>query len=107
MANWTEREDNVLKTGYEENRPVSEIAVELGRTAGAVRGRASALGISKAAAAETKIDYIGQEPCPFCGQISLMDDECNCPGARRDRKIKDQIERAVQAIDEIFGEACS
>lgn len=105
MANWTEREDTVLKAGYEENRPVSEIAQALGRTAGAVRGCASALGISKVAAAET-ITYIDQEPCPFCGQISLTGDECDCPEAKRERKIKNQIFRAKSTIREVFGEEC-
>lgn len=108
MANWSELEDDALKAGYEAGRPASEIAEALGRTPEAVRGRAFALGITKAKPAE--VDEIGFEheaACPFCGQISLTGDECNCPGARRDRKIKDQIERAVQAIDEIFGETCS
>lgn len=108
MANWNEREDDVLKAGYEAGRPVSEIAEALGRTPGAVRGRASALGIAKAKTTEVdKIGFEQENACPFCGQISLTGGECNCPGAKRDRKIKDQIERAVQAIDEIFGEACS
>lgn len=102
MANWSEREDNVLKAGYETGRPVSEIAEDLGRTPGAVRGRAAALGITRG-----KIEAAHEVGCPFCGQISLTGDDCNCPAAKRDRKIKEQIERAVQAIDEIFGEACS
>lgn len=108
MANWSEREDSVLKAGYETGRPVSEIAEALGRTPGAVRGRASALGVAKPKPEDIdKIGFEREAACPFCGQISLTGDECNCPGARRDRKIKDQIERAAQAIDEIFGEACS
>mgnify|MGYP002539173483 CR=1 FL=1 len=108
MTNWSEQEDSVLKAGYETGRPVSEIAEALGRTPGAVRGRASALGVVKAKPEDIeKIGFEREVACPFCGQISLTGDECNCPGARRDRKIKDQIERAVQAIDEIFGEACS
>lgn len=107
MNNWSEREDSVLKAGYEAGHSASEIAEALGRTPGAVRGRASALGIAKAKPAA--VDEIGFEKeiaCPFCGQISLTGDECNCPGAKRDRKIKDQIKRAAQAIDEIFGESC-
>lgn len=46
MNNWTKQEDKVLQEGYGVGRPISEIAEELGRTEGAVRGRASLLGIS-------------------------------------------------------------
>lgn len=44
--------------------------------------------------------------CPYCKQTSLLGDECQCSGARRARKIQDQIERAAEAIDNTFGENC-
>ena len=72
MGNWTEREDKALKAGYEIGRPISEIAAALGRTPGAVRGRASALGVARNKPEE--IDEIGFENegiCRLCGQISL------------------------------------
>lgn len=107
MANWSEREDDILRAGYETGRSAAVIAEALGRTPGAVRGRASALGIKREKPeAVDEIGFTRERVCPFCGQISLAGDECDCPGAKRDRRIKDQIERAVQAIDEIFGEAC-
>ena len=108
MTNWSKQEDEALKAGYEAGRSVCEIAEAVGRTPGAVRGRASALGISKAKVeAMQKIGFEGEATCPYCGQIQLMGGECDCPGARRARKIEDQIQRAVEAIDEIFGEACA
>lgn len=108
MANWSKQEDTVLKTGYESGRPVSEIAEELGRTMGAVRGRATALGISRAKIEAMKeIGFEDEATCPYCGQIQIMGGNCDCPGAKRARKIEDQIQRAVDAIEEIFGEACA
>ncbi len=44
--------------------------------------------------------------CRYCGQISLTGNECQCDGARRARKIQDQIERATEAIDNTFGDNC-
>ena len=105
MSNWTEREDTVLKARYKNNRPISDIAEELGRTEGAVRGRASALGVSKAQFEEIeKIGFENEAACPYCGQISITGGDCNCEGAKRARRIEAQIWQAKQAIDEIFGE---
>lgn len=108
MQNWTEREDTVLKCGYEQGRPVAEIAEMLERTPGAVRGRATALGISKQKIEEgvENIGFEDEKACKHCGQISLTGDDCNCPGARRERKIQEQIERAAITINEVFGEGC-
>lgn len=44
--------------------------------------------------------------CPFCGQIAL-DGECDCDGAKRERKIQEQIQRANDKIYELFGENCT
>lgn len=105
MNNWTEHEDKVLKSGYEAGQPISDIAEELGRTEGAVRGHASLLGITKAQFDEIKkIGFEDETACPYCGQISLTGGECNCTGARRAQKIKAQKRQAKQAIEEIFGE---
>ena len=108
MANWSKQEDEALKAGYAAGRSVSEIAEAVGRTAGAVRGRASALGISRAKNEAIKeIGFDDEVACPYCGQIKIMGGECDCPGAKRARKIEDQIQRAVEAIEDIFGEACT
>lgn len=105
MSNWTEREDTVLKARYKNNRPISDIAEELGRTEGAVRGRASALGVSKAQFEEIeKIGFENEAACPYCGQISITGGDCNCEEAKRARRIEARIWQAKQAIDEIFGE---
>lgn len=53
-----------------------------------------------------EIGFEGETSCQFCGQILLNGDECTCTGAKMYRRIQDQIERAVLAINEIFGEAC-
>ena len=109
MTNWTKQEDEALKAGYIVGRPVSKIAEAVGRTPGAVRGRAAALGISKQNAAEIiasgDIGFPNEDTCKFCGQLTLTGD-CDCPGAHRERKIQDQIERAIISIQEIFGEGC-
>lgn len=108
MTNWGKQEDAILKQGYENGRSVSEIAEELRRTTGAVRGRASALGISRAKIEAMKeIGFEDEAACQYCGQIKIMGGDCDCPGAKRARKIEDQIQRAVEAIEEIFGEACT
>ena len=108
MQNWSTREDDVLRAGYEMGRSAGEIAESLGRTSGAVRGRASALGIKRAEPVEADaIGFGNDDACPFCGQITLTGDLCNCPGAKQDRKIKEQIRRAKWTIKEIFGEACT
>ncbi len=39
MKNWNKQEDEILKAGYELERPIADIAEDLGRTTGAVRGR--------------------------------------------------------------------
>ena len=44
--------------------------------------------------------------CPFCGQIRLGGGDCDCDGAKRARKIEDQIKRAADTIDDLFGESC-
>ena len=94
--------------GYEINQPVSEIAETLNRTAGAVRGRATALGISKALfnTDKTDIGFENETSCKHCGQMNILNDECDCPGAKHDRKIRDQIIRACESIEEIFGKDC-
>ena len=51
-----------------------------------------------------KINFEGI--CPFCGQVSL-DEECNCDGAQRERKIQSQIQRATDTIYELFGPDCT
>jgi hypothetical protein len=51
-----------------------------------------------------KINFEGV--CPFCGQVSL-DEECNCDGAQRERKIQSQIQRATDTIYELFGPDCT
>lgn len=108
MANWSKQEDEALKAGYEAGRSVKEIAEAVGRTTGAVRGRASALGISRAKIEALKeIGFEDEAACPYCGQIRIMGDDCDCTGAKRARKIEDQIQRAVEAIEDIFGEACT
>lgn len=108
MANWSKQEDEALKAGYEVGRSVKEIAEAVGRTTGAVRGRASALGISRAKIETLKeIGFEDEAACPYCGQIRIMGDDCDCTGAKRARKIEDQIQRAVEAIEDIFGEACT
>ena len=47
-----------------------------------------------------------EKACPFCGQVRLGGGDCDCDGAKRARKIADQIERAVGTIDDLFGEGC-
>lgn len=47
-----------------------------------------------------------EKACPFCGQVRLGGGDCDCDGAKRARKIADQIERAVGTIDDLFGESC-
>ena len=42
--------------------------------------------------------------CEFCGQVLMADVECECKEAKQARRILDQIERAKEAADEIFGE---
>ena len=44
--------------------------------------------------------------CPFCGQVRLGGGDCDCDGAKRARKIEDQIKRAADTIDDLFGESC-
>lgn len=44
--------------------------------------------------------------CPYCGQISLGE-ECDCDGAKRERKIQSQIQRATDTIYELFGSDCT
>ena len=51
-----------------------------------------------------KINFEGV--CPFCGQVSL-NEECNCDGAQRERKIQSQIQRATDTIYELFGPDCT
>lgn len=51
-----------------------------------------------------KINFEGV--CPFCGQVSL-NEECNCDGAQRERKIQSQIRRATDTIYELFGPDCT
>lgn len=105
--NWSEYEDDALKVGYEAHRTASEIAATLGRTPGAVRGRASALGIAKAKLSEPEeSEFENEAVCQYCGQISMPGEECNCPEAKRERRIKDQILRAKNTIREVFGQAC-
>ncbi len=101
MVNWTTQEDEALKAGFRIGKPTSEIAEQIGRSEGAVRGRASALVVTR----ENIIDETDSNYCPFCGQVSL-DGECNCDGAKRDRKIKEQIHEAEDAVDRLFGEEC-
>lgn len=42
-----------------------------------------------------KINFEGV--CPFCGQVSL-DEECNCDGAQRERKIQSQMELKISLL---------
>ncbi len=45
--------------------------------------------------------------CKYCGQISVGGEPCRCEGAKQERKIQDQIEKASAAVETIFGENCS
>ena len=42
--------------------------------------------------------------CQFCGQVLMADVVCECKEAKQARRVSDQIERAKEAADEIFGE---
>ena len=44
--------------------------------------------------------------CEYCGQVLMDGAECDCPGARLDRKIKKQIIKGKAAIQNLFGSAC-
>lgn len=44
--------------------------------------------------------------CEYCGQV-VADGICDCPEARRQAKIADQIARAKDAVEELFGEKCA
>lgn len=98
-TNWTVQEDEALRAGFRIGTPTKEIAERIGRSEGAVRGRASFLGVTR----DNIIDETDGNFCPFCGQ-GIFGDECNCDGAKRDRKIKASIFEAKAAIDRIFGE---
>lgn len=107
MKNWNKQEDEILKAGYELERPIADIAEDLGRTTGAVRGRAAALGISRAKIEEMKkIDIEDEITCPYCGQIRLTEGDCKCDGAIRARRIQERIQNAGETIEELFGEEC-
>lgn len=106
MKNWNKQEDEILKAGYELERPIADIAEDLGRTTGAVRGRAAALGISRAKIEEMKKIDFEDDTCPYCGQVRITEGDCNCDGARRARRIQERIQNAGETIEELFGEEC-
>lgn len=106
MKNWNKQEDETLKAGYELERPIADIAEDLGRTTGAVRGRAAALGISRAKIEEMKKIDFEDDACPYCGQVRITEGDCNCDGARRARRIQERIQNAGETIEELFGEEC-
>lgn len=106
MKNWNKQEDEILKAGYELERPIADIAEDLGRTTGAVRGRAAALGISRAKIEEMKKIDFEDDACPYCGQVRITEGDCNCDGARRARRIQERIQNAGETIEELFGEEC-
>ena len=104
MKNWNKQEDETLKAGYELERPIADIAEDLGRTTGAVRGRAAALGISRAKIEEMKKIDFEDDACPYCGQVRITEGDCNCDGARRAHRIQERIQNAGETIEELFGE---
>ena len=106
MKNWNKQEDEILKAGYELERPIADIAEDLGRTTGAVRGRAAALGISRAKIEEMKKIDFEDDACPYCGQVRITEGDCNCDGVRRARRIQERIQNAGETIEELFGEEC-
>lgn len=106
MKNWNKQEDETLKAGYELERPIADIAEDLGRTTGAVRGRAAALGISRAKIEEVKKIDFEDDACPYCGQVRITEGDCNCDGAKRARRIQERIQNAGETIEELFGEEC-
>lgn len=106
MKNWNKQEDETLKAGYELERPIADIAEDLGRTTGAVRGRAAALGISRAKIEEMKKIDFEDDACPYCGQVRITEGDCNCDGAKRARRIQERIQNAGETIEELFGEEC-
>lgn len=106
MKNWNKQEDETLKAGYELERPIADIAEDLGRTTGAVRGRAAALGISRAKIEEMKKIDFEDDACPYCGQVRITEGDCNCDGARRAHRIQERIQNAGETIEELFGEEC-
>lgn len=106
MKNWNKQEDETLKAGYELERPIADIAEDLGRTTGAVRGRAAALGISRAKIEEMKKIDFEDDACPYCGQVRITEGDCNCDGARRARRIQERIQNAGETIEELFSEEC-
>lgn len=106
MKNWNKQEDEILMAGYELERPIADIAEDLGRTTGAVRGRAAALGISRAKIEEMKKIDFEDDACPYCGQVRITEGDCNCDGARRARRIQERIQNAGETIEELFGEEC-
>ncbi|MDR1001695.1 MAG: hypothetical protein LBL82_00270 [Oscillospiraceae bacterium] len=107
QTNWSKQEDDTLRQAYYLDRPVKEIALLLNRSEGAVRGRASALGISKGNTQDTTaIGFDSETACPHCGQIQLSGAECSCHGAKKAAKVANQIIRANEAIQETFGEQC-
>lgn len=98
-TNWTVQEDDALRAGFRIGTPTKEIANQNGRSEGAVCGRASLLGVTR----DNIFDETDGNFCPFCGQGMFDGDECDCDGAKRDRKIKASIHEAKAAIDRIFG----
>lgn len=106
MKNWNKQEDEILKAGYELERPIADIAEDLGRTTGAVRGHAAALGISRAKIEEMKKIDFEDDACPYCGQVRITEGDCNCDGAKRARRIQERIQNAGETIEELFGEEC-
>lgn len=54
-----------------------------------------------------EVEFENESACPYCGQINIMGGDCDCLGAKRAKKIEDQIRRAQMAIEEVFGEACT
>ncbi len=40
--------------------------------------------------------------CEFCGQVLLDGNDCKCPGATEEREIKQRINNAKTAIDNVF-----
>ena len=106
MKNWNKQEYETLKSGYELERPIADIAEDLGRTTGAVRGRAAALGISRAKIEEMKKIDFEDDACPYCGQVRITEGDCNCDGAKRARRIHERIQNAGETIEELFGEEC-